>query len=109
MSVEQFSAHYWRSIWRSVQLPPDTGAAANQLDAALFYTLAPSAQPVLVDTEQNTGVDGHHQFTQRGTLPSLVLGPDIWQDLPVQVALFFQFTSGWALVYQGILGYPFLN
>jgi hypothetical protein len=87
----------------------DTGAAANQLDSALCQTLASNVRPVLVDTKRNTGADGHHQLTQRGTLPSLVLGPDTWQGLPVQVAPFFQPTSGRALSYQGILGYPFLG
>ncbi|MGI4735063.1 MAG: retropepsin-like aspartic protease [Janthinobacterium lividum] len=92
-----------------VALLLDTGAAANQLDEVLCRTLAPDARPVLVDTEHNTGVDGHRQLTQRGTLPSLVLGPTTWKALPVQVTTLYQPISGRALAYQGILGYPFLS
>jgi hypothetical protein len=60
---------------------------------------------VLVDTEQNTEVDGYHQLTQRGRLPR----PDTWQSLPMQVVSFFQPTNGRALAYQCVLGYQFLS
>ena len=93
----------------AVPLLLDTGAAVNQLDAALCQTLAPASRPVLVDTQQNTGVDGHHQRTQRGTLPRLQLGPVTWHDLPVQVASLASPTDGRVTAYQGLLGYPFLS
>jgi len=91
-----------------VPLLLDTGAATNQLDAALCQALAPSTRPVLNGTERNTGADGRHQLTQRGTLPRLLLGPTTWRDLPVQVVPLVQ-PTGRALAYRGLLGYPFLS
>jgi predicted aspartyl protease len=93
----------------AVPLLLDTGAATNQLAAALCQRLAPDARPVLVDTEQNTGADGHHQLTQRGTLPNLLLGSTTWHDLPVQLATYPQPAGGQPPAYQGLLGFPFLS
>jgi hypothetical protein len=92
-----------------VALLLDTGAATNQLDEVLYQRLPPGVRPVLVGTERNTGADGHQQLTRRGTIPSLVLGADTWQGLPVQVAPLPHPTYGRALAYQGVLGYPFLS
>jgi predicted aspartyl protease len=91
-----------------VPLLLDTGAATNQLDVALCQALAPGTRPVLSGTERNTGADGHHQLTQRGTLPYLLLGANTWHDLPMQVVPLVA-PAGRALAYRGLLGYPFLS
>jgi predicted aspartyl protease len=92
-----------------VPLLLDTGAATNQLESAICQRLAPSIRPVLIDTEQNTGVDGHHQITQRGKLPSLLLGSTTWHDLPVQITPPIKPIGGRPLAYRGLLGFPFLS
>lgn len=92
-----------------VPLLLDTGAATNQLAAALCQRLAPDIRPVLSGTERNTGADGHHQLTQRGTLPSLLLGSTTWHDLPVQLASYPPTPDGRSPAYQGLLGFPFLS
>lgn len=94
----------------AVPLLLDTGAATNQLESAICQRLAPGVRPVLIDTEQNTGVDGHHQLTQRGKIPSLLLGSTTWHDLPVQVTPPIKPSSGSRPpAYHGLLGFPFLS
>lgn len=93
----------------SVSLLLDTGASVNQLDATLCQTLAPSERPATTGSEQNTGANGHHQITQRGTLPNLLLGSNTWHSLPIQVAMLAQPVGGRVPAYQGILGFPFLS
>jgi|GEM_PF-3419411 len=91
-----------------VRLLLDTGSVTDELDATFCQKLAPASRPVLHGTDFTTGANGQRQLTQRGQIPSLLLGETNWERIPVQIFRFAQPASGQALPYQGILGHPFL-
>jgi hypothetical protein len=91
-----------------VHLLLDTGSVRDDLDATFCQTLAPANRPVVQGTDFTTGASGQRQRTQLGTLPSLVLGQETWEQIPVQVVRYAQPTKGGTLAYQGTLGHPYL-
>lgn len=91
-----------------VQLLLDTGAMGNNLDAAFSQGLAPAVRPRVLGADRLVGTSSH-QPAQRAVLPELQLPPTAWYNLPVLLAPPARPSSGRALSYQGILGYPFLS
>ncbi|MDO7885985.1 retropepsin-like aspartic protease [Hymenobacter cheonanensis] len=86
----------------------DTGAMANNLDAAFSQRLPAPARPRVLGSEVMIGAAGR-QAAQRALLPFLTVGGNDWHDLPVVLATLARPSSGRALPYQGVLGFSFLS
>jgi hypothetical protein len=91
----------------TVRLLLDTGATANNFDAAFSRRLPPAMRPKMLGAEAMLGVAGQ-QAAQRARLPLLHVGKDDWHDLPVVLMAMARPSSGRPLPYQGILGFTFL-
>jgi hypothetical protein len=85
----------------------DTGAMSNNLDASFSQQLASAVRPRVLGKETVMGTSGQ-QAAQRALLPQLQLPPTTWQGVPMVLVPLARPSSGRALPYQGILGFPFI-
>jgi hypothetical protein len=92
----------------SVRLLLDTGAMGNNLDATFSQSLPAAARPQVLGREVLIGTAGQ-QAAQRARLPVLQVGHTEWADLPVLLTTLARPSSGRALPYDGVLGFPFLQ
>lgn len=92
----------------TVRLLLDTGAMANNLDATFSQHLPATMRPRVLGSEVMIGAAGQ-QAAQRARLPFLRVGENDWHGLPVILATMARPSSGRALPYQGVLGFPFLS
>lgn len=92
----------------SVRLLLDTGAMSNNFDVAFTQRLPAATRPRVVGSEVVIGAAGQ-QAAQRARLPKLTVGGNDWHNLPVVLTPLARPSSGRALPYQGVLGFPFLS
>lgn len=80
----------------------------NSLDATFSQHLPTATRPRVLEREVVISAVGK-QAAQRARLPLLQLGGSTWHELPVVLTTLARYSSGQALPYQGVLGFPFLS